>query len=181
MSKSSKIAAALLWSMSLAATAGTVTGIYTPLGGSQWSVAFTATSFGGPEPVSQFTIYFAESLFSGLAVTGSPGTWDSIVIQPDSALPADGFFDALVIDGSNALGSGDSVSGFAMTFAYLGLGTPGSLPFEFLDANFSVIASGQTTISGTGGGSVPEPSTWLLASVGLVAALSRRRPAAALN
>lgn len=158
----SRIVVALLLTLSLAAHSGTVQSSYTPLGGASWAVAFTVTNTGEPAPVSEFTVYFAEGLFANLAVTGSPGTWDSIAIQPDSGIPADGFFDALVIDQSDALDNGESQSGFSMTFDFLGTGAPGALPFDFLDANFTVIASGRTTVPGGGGGTVPEPTTWVL-------------------
>ena len=162
-----RFVAALLLTMSFAAHAGKVDSTYTSLGGNQWSVDFTVTNTGEPAPVSEFTVYFAEGLFSNLAVTGSPGTWDSIVIQPDSGLPADGFFDALVLDQADALDNGESQSGFSMTFDFLGTGAPGALPFDFLDANFTVIASGRTTLPGGGGGTVPEPATWLLVAAGV--------------
>ena len=167
MSIASRIVAGLLLTLSLAAHAGKVDSTYTPLGGNQWSVAFSVTNTGDPAPVSEFTVFFAEGLFANLAVTGSPGTWDSIVIQPDSGIPADGFFDALVLDQVDALDNGESQSGFGMTFDFLGTGTPGALPFDFLDANFTVIASGRTTVPGTGGGTLPEPATLLLSSLAL--------------
>ena len=168
MSIASRIVAGLLLTLSLAAHAGKVDSTYTPLGGNQWSVAFSVTNTGEPAPVSEFTVYFAEGLFANLAVTGSPSTWDSIVIQPDSGLPADGFFDALVLDQADALENGESQSGFSMTFDFLGAGIPGALPFDFLDANFTVIASGRTTLPDDGGGTIPEPETWLLV-VGAIA------------
>lgn len=163
MSIVSRFVAALLLTLSFAAHAGKVDSTYTSLGGNQWSVAFTVTNTGEPAPVSEFTVYFAEGLFANLSVTGSPATWDSIVIQPDGGLPADGFFDALVLDQADALDNGESQSGFSMTFDFLGTGAPGALPFDFLDANFTVIASGRTTLpDGGGGGTVPEPATWVL-------------------
>ena len=168
MSIASKFVAALLLTLCVGAHAGKVDSTYTSLGGNQWSAAFTVTNTGEPAPVSEFTVYFAEGLFANLAVTGSPSTWDSIVIQPDSGIPADGFFDALVLDQVDALDNGESQSGFSMTFDFLGSGAPGALPFDFLDANFTVIASGRTTLPGGGGGTVPAPATWLLV-VGAIA------------
>jgi hypothetical protein len=169
MSIVSRLVAVVLLTLSLAAHSGVIQSTYTPLGGNQWSVAFSVTNTGDPAPVSEFTVFFAEGLFANLAVTGSPGTWDSIVIQPDSGIPADGFFDALVLDQVDALDNGESQSGFSMTFDFLGSGAPGALPFDFLDANFTVIASGRTTLPGGGGGNVPEPATWVLSAVALVA------------
>jgi opacity protein-like surface antigen len=171
MSRLSNLFAASIAALAISASAAEVVGTYSPLGGSQWSLAFTVKNTAEAVPVHQFTVYFDESLFSGLAVTGSPATWDSIVIQPDSGLPAAGFFDALVLDSSGALGISEVETGFAVTFEYLGLGAPGSLPFDFLDEAFNVIASGRTTLVGE----VPEPATWLLMAFALVAALSCRR------
>ncbi len=174
MSITSKFVAALLLLMSFAAHAGKVDSTYTSLGGNQWSVAFTVTNTGEPAPVSEFTVYFAEGLFANLAVTGSPSKWDSIVIQPDSGLPADGFFDALVLDQADALDTGESQSGFSMTFDFLGTGAPGALPFDFLDANLEVVSSGITTAT-IEGGTVPEPATVLLVALALSSIAATRR------
>jgi hypothetical protein len=178
MSIVSRIVAALVLTLCVGAHAGKVDSTYTSLGGNQWSVAFTVTNTGEPAPVSEFTVYFAEGLFANLSVTGSPGTWDSIVIQPDSGLPADGFFDALVLDQADALDNGESQSGFSMTFDFLGTGAPGALLFDFLDADFQLLSTGRTTVpddGGGGGGTVPEPSAMGLVLLGLCAATRVRR------
>lgn len=86
-------------------------------------------------------------------------------IQPDLGLPAAGFLDALVLDPLNALTSGQTQSGFNVTFDYIGQSLPGALPFTINDANFNVLFSGTTTtVPGVPtGGQIPEPgAVWLM-------------------
>lgn len=168
-----KFIAASLLAFSLGVNAAAIESTYTPLGGSHWSVAFTITNNGDPAPINEFTIFFSESLFSNLSLAGSPSTWDSLVIQPDTGIPASGYLDGLVLDPIDALDAGGSQSGFIVDFDFLGQGVPSALSFDILDSDFQVISSGRTTISG--GGDLPEPTSAILASLGLLAlGVSRR-------
>jgi hypothetical protein len=89
--------------------------------------------------------------------------------------------DALVLDPLNALTSGQTRSGFNVSFDYIGQSLPGALPFTINDANFNVLFSGvTTTVPGTpGGGQTPEPgAVWLmLLAVGCLAATRVTRAA----
>ena len=95
------------------------------------------------------------------------------MIQPDPGLPAAGFVDGLALDSANALSVGKNQSGFVVNFTYLAPTTPGSLPFDVLDANFQLIASGGSTASVVTS-SIPEPSAVLLWSLAIGLLFTRR-------
>lgn len=113
--------------------------------------------------VGLFDVFFDLGLYVNLVVTNSPGAWDSIIFPPDSNLGADGVFD------SEALGSvlalGETLSGFSVSFDWLGAGTPGSQFFEVVDPfTFDFLADGSTTLAEA----VPAPVGPGLLLIGLV-------------
>ena len=148
---------------------------YLALGGSNWEVSFTLLADGTPASVSEFSIYVPETNFSSLVLQASPASWESLVVQPDTALPSAGYLDALLPAPAPELAAGQSQAGFVVKFSYLGSGTPGALHFDILDSSFAVVGGGSTTL-------VPEPSSAAL-SLGGVFALGlwcwRRREARA--
>jgi len=177
-------AAFLTFVSAASASAAAIQASYTSLGSNAWSAAFTVTNDGDAAPISEFTVFFSEALFSNLSLAGSPSTWDSIVIQPDTGIPAAGYLDALALDSDDALGLGASQGGFVVSFNFLGQGGPGALPFDIVDPNnnFEVVSSGRTTSVFTDVGTVPEPGALSLAllALGLISrpSLTRRRSAA---
>jgi hypothetical protein len=142
---------------------------YKPLTGNQWVVDFTVTGDGSPSVINDFTVYFPDTSFAALSLVASPAAWDSLVVQPDTALHSAGFLDSL------ALGSGianhASVGGFEVQFSYLGAGTPPALHFDINDANFHPVFSGVTAPTIT---AVPEPEVAWLMLVGLGAIAGTR-------
>ena len=131
-----------------------------PLGGGQWQYDYMVQNDTLVGPIAEFTIYFQPNLYENLAVISSPLDWDSIVIQPDTALPADGFFDALSLSAVLFPGGADGL--FSVSFNYLGAGTPYEQVFEIYDANFNLLDSGITITS-----PVPEPNTLFMLVIGL--------------
>ncbi|MBC7622467.1 MAG: hypothetical protein H7232_03680 [Aeromicrobium sp.] len=158
------------------ASAAAIQASYTSLGGNAWSAAFTVTNNGDAAPISEFTVFFSEALFSNLSLGGSPSTWDSIIIQPDTGIPAAGYLDALELDSNDALGLGASQGGFVVSFDFLGQGAPGVLPFDIVDPNnnFALVSSGRTTSVFTNPGTVPEPNGLALALLAIFAAGAKR-------
>ncbi|MEO8444764.1 MAG: hypothetical protein ABI567_07150, partial [Gammaproteobacteria bacterium] len=68
------------------------------------------------------------------------------------------------------IASGQSVSGFAVSFTWLGAGTPGAQTFQIYDAStFGLLGSGTTT-------AVPAPTAfWLLTTAVAAAGFRMRR------
>jgi hypothetical protein len=127
--------------------------------GPLWALDLMLVNDGAPADIGHFTVYFDESLFSALQLTGSPVGWDSLVIAPDLAIPAAGYLDALVIPPQLPLAAGQSQGGFTLSFAYSGVGVPGTLPFDIVSDTYDVLYHGQTV-------AVPEPATALLGLAG---------------
>lgn len=157
------------------AQAATMTAAFSPAGLS-WQAQLTVANDGAPAQIGHFTLYFDETLFSGLALLQSPAGWDSVLVQPDTAIPAPGFLDAQVLPSTLPLALGQQQGGFAVQFAYGGIGAPGSLRYQIVDDNFTVLFQGLTV-------PVPEPGVWQLGLLGGAALLGRRlrqpRPAGA--
>jgi hypothetical protein len=102
-----------------------------------------------------------------LTVESSPDGWDSIVVQPDAAVPGDGFFDSLTL--GKSIGPGESKSGFSVSFDFLDTGAPGRQRFDIVDPiSFSSVFSGMTNPADTAPPSdVTEPGTIFLLAIGL--------------
>ena len=165
MFKKSSLAAALLCLASGVAQAITVNGDFVNTANDHWTAQFSITNDGSLPEVSNFTVYFDWLFASNLQLLASPGTWDTIVIQPDTALASSGFMDALVLDPADALLPGQSANGFGVSFDWDSANrAPRSFEFTVNDANFKVLTSGGTVVSTT---AVPEPSTYLLFALGI--------------
>jgi hypothetical protein len=169
--------AALLWTSAAPALAAAVTYQATALGGDAWRYDYVVKNDGSPASIDEFTIFFELGLYADLAVAASPAGWDAQVVQPDSNIPADGFFDALAL-GAGLLSGEEAL--FSVTFTYSGPGTPGTQSFDVVDPlTFNVIESGRTAAAAV----VPEPGTaWLLlAAVGALLICRRYRVSMALG
>jgi len=111
-----------------------------------------------------FDVYFDPLLYGTLTAEVSPSAdWDVRILQQPNAAnlpPFDrGMFDAF------ALVDNPSVAGtFAVSFVYLGSGSPGAQPFEVFAANSNLLESGLTSPAAT---AIPEPSTVLLSLLGM--------------
>ncbi len=147
------------------------------LGGTTYRSVYSVTndgSLGVGVAVGLFDILFDPAVYleSSLAiVTPTPlnTEWDQLILASGPGVfPA---FDALALAGGIA--EGDTVSGFALEYDWLGAGTPGVQPFEVYDPDtFELLEQGQTV---TGSVTVPEPgAVWLLA-IGLVSLLGITR------
>lgn len=170
------VAAALLMVLLNSAHATEIKYVAESLSGADWRYSYLVSNDTLAVDIKEFTVYFDASLFSNLAVNVSPSGWDSLVAQPDSNIPANGFFDSLAV--AQGISPGSSLGGFSATFTYLGSGAPGVQSFEIVDAGFNVINSGLTQAI-----PVPEPSQWglFVAGLGLVAVSARPKRSRKLN
>lgn len=128
--------------------AASVTFTVTPLGGVNWRYDFVVTNDALSVPIEEFTVYFAPDRYSNLVAGPTPG-WDMLVVQPDPLIPDDGFYDGLVLSPVGIV-PGASQAGFAVTFKYLGTGSPGAQPFEIVDPRtFQTVFAGMSRPSVT--------------------------------
>lgn len=151
---------ALLVLSTATAHAAIITADIVNVAGDQWRYGYTITN-SSLSTLQEFRIFFKLNLFENLAVAASPADWDSLVAQPDPALPDDGFFDALSLSGG--IPHNGSVGGFSVTFTWLGQNTPGVQPFEVIDpSTLGTLESGVTSLRVTAPGTAPEPASLIL-------------------
>ena len=155
----------------------------THLSGSTWRYDYLIANDTLGTPIDEFTIFFKLGLFENLSSPQQPAAWSSVIAQPDPGLPADGFYDSATMSGGIA--PGGSLSGFSVTFSYLGSGTPGSQLFDIVNpVTFATLDSGQTQLAGAAG--APEPPALTLVAAALLSAAAahscrrRRRHSPAL-
>lgn len=146
----------------LGSAAAIITAQSTPIIGTQWTTSYSIKAQGSDPLIEEFSIYFAPSLYDSLALVSVPAGWDSIVIQPDAGIPADGFLDALSLFAG--ISPGEALTGFTVSFNYLGSGVPPTQRFDLIDPlSFATIGTGLTTNSAV---ELPLPGTLPLLSLG---------------
>lgn len=137
--------------------------------------AYSVTVALGEPRVEEFTIFFDSTLYQNLVVSAAPQDWDPLVIQPDSGIPSNGFFDALaLIDG---ISPATSLGGFAVLFDFLGTGSPGAQRFDIVDpTTFVTLQTGFTSAASVvpPTSDVSEPSALALAGLALALLLGFR-------
>ncbi|MEO7386772.1 MAG: hypothetical protein ABIX37_07555 [Gammaproteobacteria bacterium] len=137
--------------------------------GDNWNYSYALSNDTLASAIREVSIYFDPASFANLAITSAPAGWDTIIIQPDPGLPAAGFADILALPGG--LAPGATLGGLAISFTYLGTGTPGSQSFDVVDPeSFATLASGTTS-------AVPLPGGfWFVATAtGALLLRARRR------
>ena len=155
------VTALLIFGSRPAAQAITITYTVTDLadvvvGEDLWQSSYTLSGFVF-QANQGFSIYSAHNLYKNLSAASVHPDWDRLVIQPDTGISADGFYDNL------ALVNGASLSApFILDFVWLGMGTPGAQVFDIYDLNggFQKIESGTTQSA-----AVPESGGWLLTAI----------------
>lgn len=134
----------------------------TDLGAGRWQYTYDVYNNSLAEGIDEFTIWFGIGSYDNLAIeTIDPpdDQWDEIVWQPEPFLGDDGGYDAWA-DLATPIGVDQNVSGFAVSFDWLGIGEPGPQFYEIVvpgTVPVEVIDSGWT---------VPEPITALYLTIG---------------
>lgn len=130
------------------------------LGGGQWKYNYEVENISLTEQIEEFTIWFDYGDYDNLSIeTPDPpaGGWDEMVVQPEPVLEDDGFYDALYL--TAPIDIGESVSGFSVSFDWLGTGNPASQLYHIVDPEHypDPVCTGYT---------VPEPGTCVLLLAG---------------
>ena len=139
----------------------------TDLGSDRWEYIYTVENIGLSAGIEEFTVWFDFGLYDNLVVTTpeTPPEWDQIVWQIEPVLEDPGGYDAVATNLS--IDIGESLSGFSVSFDWLGGGEPGSQFYEIIDpVDFHTIESGWT---------VPEPGTLFLFGLGVLGLLRRKK------
>ena len=157
------------------AQAATVSYTATLLSGNKWRYDYTLDNTVPAPTFDGFTVYFDPALFEHLTGAQVPLGWDPLVLQTDTVVPADGAFDALLKSGP--LADGAVVTGFSVSFTYLGSDNPGSQRIELYDSgvlsgDFAVVQTGRTSSAQQ----VDEPASAALALLAMGLAPIWRRP-----
>jgi hypothetical protein len=136
----------------------------------QWEYTYDVHNLGLVDGIDEFTIWFDYGLYDELAVSTpqTPPEWDQIVWQVEPVLEDPGGYDAFATNLNIAMGS--NLSGFSVTFDWLGVGDPGSQLYHIIDPdNYLVPIETGYTIP------IPEPATLCLLSLGSLTLLRKRR------
>lgn len=145
------------------ARATTVTYEAAHLGGSQWRYDYSISNDTLAVAIEEFTVFFDHTLYANLAAASGATGWDLLLIAPDAAIPAAGYFDALALAGGIAAKA--TLAGFSVTFDYFGTGAPAAQVFSVLDpVTFTELDQGTTVVASA----VPEPTSAMLMLAGLL-------------
>jgi len=136
------------------------------LGSDQWEYIYTVENISLAAGIEEFTVWFDFGLYDNLVVSTpeTPPEWDQIVWQVEPVLEDPGGYDAVATNLS--INIGESLSGFSVSFDWLGVGDPGSQYYEIIDPiTFNTIEDGYT---------VPEPASAVMLGLGGVLVVLRR-------
>jgi hypothetical protein len=148
--------------MSLSANAVIVQSELVSLGGNAYQYNYSITNDDIASGFDELSIYFDGASYDNLNVVASPDGWDSVTLPATIFLPYinyPGVFDTIAL--AQPLGLGETISGFSVSFDWIGIGLPGTQHFDVIDiASTTVLQSGTTVVS-----AVPVPGALpLLAS-----------------
>ena len=136
------------------------------IGSGRWEYVYTVENIGLSAGIEEFTIWFDYGLYDHLVIT-TPETlleWNQIVWQIEPVLEDPGGYDALATNLNIAVDT--ELSGFSVSFDWLGIGEPGSQYYEIINPDtFATIEDGYT---------VPEPATICLFVLGSLPLLRRK-------
>src|SRR5262245_32728494 len=95
-----RVAANVLGGLSLAVCApavlaASVSYSVTNISSGLWRYDYTIVNSDFANPIAEITLYFERDLFGLIGPAAGPTGWDNLVIQSDSSIPADGFFDSI--------------------------------------------------------------------------------------
>jgi len=104
------------------------------LGAGQWLYRYTVINDTLSEPIRQFIVWFEPGLYENLSIVSDPEIgydWYQDTVEPDPVWLYYGAYRALAW--GDGISVGDYESGFAVSFTYLGAGTPNVQEFDIVD------------------------------------------------
>ena len=134
----------------------------TNLGANRWEYNYSVTNDTLGSAIDEFTLFFDYGLYENLTVTTPVAGWDELTFDPALIFgsPEPGIYDALAL--GVGIAQGETISGFSVSFDWLGAGIPGSQYFEVVDATtWELLDSGVASV-------VPIPSAMILMASGLL-------------
>lgn len=142
----------------------------TMVGQDLWRYDYTISG-----PVDSFgsvNLLFAPASFANLQSQSADPNVSLVDVQPDTGAPADGIVYATMLAGLLAA----DTAALSVDFVWLGgAGTaPGAQPFEVVDGSGFPAGRGVSRPA-SGGGTVPEPTAWLLTATALLALSIKRK------
>ena len=145
----------------------------------RYEIRYTATNVSLTSPLSWFSIDFDAALYdesSLLIVSTAVADWSQQILASVSSFGVPAQFDALKTTGA-PLAVGQSASGFAVQFTWLGSALPGMQAFTVFDpTSLSAIDSGLTTPAALPPTGLPEPSALAVFALALLGMAATRRP-----
>ena len=145
------------------------------LGTNRWQYTYEVQNINSSIAIEEFSIYFDYGLYANIS-SESPlwlasdtydptvSQWNEFIWQP-SGFTNPGGYDVLALD--SGIEAGQTVSGFSVSFDWLGDGTPNSQLYDILDPEFyeQALCSGCETIARQA--VIPAPSALFLTLIGL--------------
>ena len=157
----------LVISFSSQAFAAVISYELTDLGSGSFQYTYTMENNTLNEPLKLFTVWFDESRYSNLVITSPTSInsrWDQIILQ-SSGFGVPLGYDASAL--SDGIAAGQTETGFAVKFDWLGMDLPGPQYYEVFDpVSFDVLEQGYT---------IPEPATVMLITLGSTLLLRKKK------
>ena len=137
-----------------------------------WQYTYDVTNLSLPDdhPIDAFAVIFPTSLYENPVITPLDlAKWDEMVLEPTFGYPQYDYDVWAELDVNSGIEKSTTVSGFTVTFKWLGSGIPGSQDYIVYDqSTFTELDAAQTIL-------IPAPAAVTLTATGLLLLRLKRR------